>query len=190
MPQRSRPLPPQPAVPPLLAALQTLLSAHRPAFRQPRPYQRCVALVFASLFAFARHTVTQLLLALGVTDGDWSAFYRLFSVPRLDYDVLCARFLRETLTEIPADGPYVAVVDGVQVPRSSHTMPGTSWLKAPRTPPWKVGIHRAQRFLHLARGCPARLRATAAPCRCAGSRPTRRRRCRPARPPQGMGCGP
>jgi hypothetical protein len=29
-------------------------------------------------------------------------------------------------------------------------MVGTSWLKAPRTPPWKPGIHRAQRFVHLA----------------------------------------
>jgi hypothetical protein len=27
-------------------------------------------------------------------------------------------------------------------------MPGTSWLKAPRTPVFKVGIHRAQRFVH------------------------------------------
>ena len=27
-------------------------------------------------------------------------------------------------------------------------MPGTSWLKAPRTQALKVGIHRAQRFLH------------------------------------------
>jgi len=29
-------------------------------------------------------------------------------------------------------------------------MLGTSWLKAPRTPPFMPGIHRAQRFLHLA----------------------------------------
>jgi hypothetical protein len=27
-------------------------------------------------------------------------------------------------------------------------MPGTSWLKAPRTPVFKVGIHRAQRFMN------------------------------------------
>jgi hypothetical protein len=84
MQQRSSPLPPQPATPPLLAALHTLLLAHRPAFPQERPYQRCVALVFASLFAFARHTVTQLLLALGLTDDDGSAWYRLVSTPRLD----------------------------------------------------------------------------------------------------------
>ena len=29
-------------------------------------------------------------------------------------------------------------------------MPGTAWLKNPRTPPFKPGIHRAQRYLHLA----------------------------------------
>ena len=156
--QRTSLRPPQPAVPPLLAALHTLLAAHRGAFQQERPYQRNVALVFASLFAFARHTVTQLLLSLGLTDGDVSAWYRLFSHPRVDEDALCAQFVRETLTEIPATGPYVAGVDGVQVPRNSRTMPGTSWLKAPRTPPWKVGIHRAQRFVHLGAVLPRTVR--------------------------------
>ena len=29
-------------------------------------------------------------------------------------------------------------------------MPGTAWLTNPRTPPFKRGIHRAQRYLHLA----------------------------------------
>jgi hypothetical protein len=37
----------------------------------------------------------------------------------------------------------VAAVDGVQLPRSSQRMPGTAWLKAPRTPAWEPGIHRA-----------------------------------------------
>ncbi len=70
------------AVPALLAALLGLLAAHRPAFRQERPYQRAVALVFGEVFAFARHTVTQWLLTLGLTEADWSAWYRLFSRPR------------------------------------------------------------------------------------------------------------
>src|SRR5712692_7607600 len=112
MAQRSRPLPPQPVAPPLRTALQTLLAAHRPAVGQARPYQRTVALVLASLFAFARHTVTQLLLALGLTDSAWRAWYRLFSVPRLDYAALSAQVLRETLAQIPADGPFVAADAG------------------------------------------------------------------------------
>ena len=139
-----------PAAPPLVAALVGLLLAHRAAFKQERPYRRCAALVFASLFAFARHTVTQLLVALGATDADWSAWYRLFSAPRLDYEALSGQFLRETLAHVPAAGPYVAAVDGVQLPRHSRTMPGTAWLKAPGSPAWKPGLRRAQRYAHLA----------------------------------------
>lgn len=139
-----------PPLPPLLAALWSLLAAHRPAFQQERSFQRMLALTFGHLFAFARHTVTQSLLALGVTDSDWSAWYRLFSIPRLNYDTLTRCFLRETLADLPATAPYVTVVDGVQIPRHSRTMPGTAWLKHPETPPFKPGPHRAQRFVHLA----------------------------------------
>ena len=37
--------------------------------------------------------------------------------------------------------------DGFQVPRSSRKMPGTSWLPALGTAPFKPGIRRAQRFV-------------------------------------------
>jgi hypothetical protein len=104
--------------------------------------------VFGELFSFARHTVTQSLLALGLTDADWSAWYRLFSRPRFDEAELANCLLAETLAHAPAKAPYVVAVDGVQIPRSSQKMPGTSWLKAPRTPAFRVGIHRAQRFVH------------------------------------------
>jgi len=135
---------------PLLDALRSLLLAHRPAFRQERTFLRAQALILGHLFAFARRTITQTLLALGLTDGDWSAFYRLLSAPRMDYEILTRRFFSETLSHVFAHQPYVAVVDGVQLPRSSNKMPGTSWLKSPRTPPFRPGPHRAQRFLHLA----------------------------------------
>src|SRR5215216_5136508 len=136
---------------PLLDALRHLLVSHRCAFRQERTFLRAQALVFGQLFSFARRTLTQALSALGLTEhDDWSAFYRLFGEPRIDYEELTRRFFLETLPHLPPTTPYVAVVDGVQLPRSSHKMPGTSWLKAPRTPPFRPGIHRAQRFLHLA----------------------------------------
>ncbi len=135
---------------PLLHELLALLLSHRGAFRQERTFGRMQALIFGYLFSFARRTVTQVLLALGLTDDDWSAFYRLFNGPRIDYEELTGCFLSETLENMPETGPYVVVVDGVQVPRHSHKMTGTSWLKNPRTPPFMPGIHRAQRFLHLA----------------------------------------
>jgi DDE superfamily endonuclease len=135
---------------PLLDALRTLILAHRSAFRQERTLLRAQALILGHLFCFARRTITQALIALSLTDHDWSAFYRLFAHKRIDYELLSSCFFKQTLPHVPLSAPYVAVVDGVQIPRSSHTMPGTSWLRSPKTPPFRPAPHRAQRFLHLA----------------------------------------
>lgn len=136
---------------PLLDALRALLVAHRGAFRQERTFLRAQALILGHLFCFARRTITQALVALGLTECDWSAFYRLLGAKdRIDYETLSGIFFRQTLPHLPPARPYVAVVDGVQLPRSSRRMPGTSWLKSPKTPPFSPGPHRAQRFLNLA----------------------------------------
>jgi hypothetical protein len=132
----------------LLHNLFELLAQHRPAFRQTRSYWRVVGLVIGEVFNFGRHTVTQGLMALGLTDADWSGWYRLFSRGRYAEARVAHLFFRETVLHTAPDEPYVVGVDGVQIPRSSLKMAGTSWLKAPRTPVFKVGIHRAQRFVH------------------------------------------
>jgi hypothetical protein len=132
----------------LLEKLFELLKVHRGAFRQERTYWRAVGMVVGEIFNFGRHTVTQGLMALGIRDGDWSSWYRLFSRGRYEERKVAKIFFRETIEHTSEEEPYVVGVDGVQIPRSSLKMPGTSWLKAPRTPVFKVGIHRAQRFLH------------------------------------------
>jgi hypothetical protein len=144
MPESTKP------APVLLPQLLELLRAHRPACGQDRVFHRLVALTLACVCALGRHTLTQLLVTLGRGGLDWSAAYRLFSTPRLDDDQLTRCFVRQTLAHSAPDAPYLVAVDGVQLPRASRTMPGTSWLHAPRTPPFRRGIHRAQRFAHLA----------------------------------------
>jgi hypothetical protein len=134
-------------IPTLLQTLIQLLEAHRVAFKQARPYWRAVGLVLAELFSFGRHTIAQALLSLGQTDGDWSGWYRLFSRERFDEAQLNGVLVRETLEEVPATEPYVVGLDGTQISRSSLKMPGTSWLKSPRSPAFRPGIERAQRFL-------------------------------------------
>jgi hypothetical protein len=131
----------------LLTTLFTLLAAHRPAFGQERCYHRALALALAELFAFARHTVTQCLLTLGLPGADWSAWYRLFSRPRFDEEALAATLMSQTLPFCPASTPYVVGVDATQIPRSSAHLPGSGWLPAPRTAVFRRGIHRAQRFV-------------------------------------------
>ncbi len=66
----------------LLVNLAETAAGHRAVFKQERVYMRGVALVLAEVMAFGRHTVTQLLQVLGVTEGDWSSWRRLWSKPR------------------------------------------------------------------------------------------------------------
>ena len=135
-------------IPELLKAVIELLKVHRVAFQQERPYRRAIGLFFAELFSFARHNITQELLTLGITSGDWSAWYRLFSRPRYDEAVLAQCLLKETLEQVDEDEPYCVAVDSTSIHRSSLRMPGTSWLRDSRFSAFRPGIHRAQRFVH------------------------------------------
>src|SRR5436190_7623643 len=86
----------------LMEALTPLVMAHRPAFRQERVFRRAMLLLIGWLFAFSRKTMTQLLAALGLVNQDWSAWYRLISHPRVDYDQLTRCLFQETLGHVPA----------------------------------------------------------------------------------------
>lgn len=132
----------------LLKHLFGLLQAHREIFKQERVYQRVVALVVAEIFVFARHTVTQLLMALGMTEQDWSAMYRVFSRGLFNYEAASQVLFRETLKHVRENEVYVVVGDGTQTPRSSRKLEGVGWLRNLRTPPFKVGIHLAQRWFN------------------------------------------
>lgn len=134
----------------LMAEFHELIMAHRVAFRQERCFRRMVALTLAMVFCFGRHTITQLLLTLGLVDTDHSAMYRLLSRKRFDAMMLWRCLFRETVQHVAEDEFYVVGTDATQIPRSSHRLPGTGWLRSPRTPVFKAGIHRAQRFVH---GC-------------------------------------
>lgn len=133
---------------PLIGTVLQILQAHRRAFRQERPYLRSIGLVFGELFTFGRHTLTQGLLALGITEGDWSAWYRLFSRPRFDETILADCLMDETLRHVMVSEPYVVAIDSTSLHRSSLKMPGSSWLRDTRFSAFRPGIHRAQRFLH------------------------------------------
>lgn len=133
----------------LIKQVMVLLARHRGIFGQERVFVRVVLLLFSELFAFKSHRVTDLLRAVGVVAEDWSAWYRVWEKPGRFVEELAGRvLLRESLMHVAANEPYVIGIDGTQVWRTSHQLEGSAWLKCFRNPPWKVGIHRAQRFLN------------------------------------------
>jgi len=132
----------------LLKYLFEIIEAHRTIFNQERTYKRIEALLMAELFVFGRHTITQLLMALGQTVQDWSAWYRIFVEGRFNYEQASAVLLSETLKQVEEDALYVVAGDSTQTPRSSRKMEGSGWLRNLRTPRFKVGIHAAQRWFN------------------------------------------
>lgn len=133
--------------PELFPELMRLLGKCEPAFGQKRVYSRVLALVMAELFSFGRHTVTQLLLTLGLTEEDWSSWYRIFSKPRFKEEEASAILLQEMLAEVPEQEPFVMGEDGFPVPRCSLKMPGSGWMQGVQTAKFKPGIQRGQRFV-------------------------------------------
>jgi hypothetical protein len=133
----------------VVKAILKLVERHRAAFGQERVYLRGMGLVLGELLTFGQHRVTDLLRALGCTQEDWSAWYRVFQEPgRFVEEKAAAILLGETLKEVGTEALYVVGIDSTNVARDSQKMEGTSWLKCPRNPPWMISIHRAQRFLN------------------------------------------
>jgi hypothetical protein len=132
----------------LLKHLFELIENNREITGQSRVFERIIALVLSELFVFGRHTITQQLMSLGLTEQDWSSWYRLFSAERFDYEAASRALFRESLSYVRADELYVVAGDATQTPRSSRKMEGSGWLRNMRTPPFMVGIHAAQRWFN------------------------------------------
>lgn len=131
---------------PVLPHLEPLLLAVALTARQRRTAERFLTLTLGLVQALGRHTITQLLLGLGHGDRDWSAAYRLFRRARIDLEVARRTLVVGVLRHVPRTQPLVVVLDATQLPRTSRRLVGTGWLKAPRSPVWKPGLHRAQRW--------------------------------------------
>jgi hypothetical protein len=134
---------------PVLPHLLPLLLSLALTARQHRTRERLLTLCLGYVQTLGRHTLTGVLRSLGRDDLDWSAAYRLFSQARFDLDAARRRLLGSVLTTLGADDPLVVVLDGTQLPRTSARFPGAGWLRSPRTPIWRPGIHRAQRWVGL-----------------------------------------
>lgn len=132
----------------LLKNLFKLLTTQPEIAKQQRVRERLELLVLSELFAFGRHTITQLLMSLGLNDQDWSGWYRLFSEERFNYEAASEGLFTESLQDVGEHELYVVAGDATQTPRSSQKMEGAGWLRNMRTPPFMVGIHAAQRWFN------------------------------------------
>ena len=133
--------------PALLTQVYALLEKHRSAIGQERVFARLVGLALGELLSYGRHTITQLLMTLGLLEEDWSAWYRLFSHARFPAEQMSAVIVGEIAQETEGQGYLTLGIDGFPVPRSSQKMPGTHWMRGTKTAKFRPGIERGQRFV-------------------------------------------
>ncbi len=119
----------------LLKNLFALISAQRGITDPQRVYERLEMLIMAELFTFGRHTITQMLMSLGLNNQDWSGWYRLFSEERFNYEAASEGLFAESLRYVAENDLYVVAGDATQTPRSSRKLEGSGWLRNLRTPP-------------------------------------------------------
>jgi len=142
----------------------------RRAFPQGRSHRRAIEHAIAMPCVFGRRTVSRTICALGRSQQDWSADYKVFSRCRWEQDLLFEPVIDEYLARYPK-GLVVAAVDDTHLRKTGKKIKSAQWLRDPVSPPFHVNLMYGQRFLqmsmlfphyregdHAPRGIPVRFR--------------------------------
>lgn len=131
----------------LLQQFHSLLNrGWRLAFAQARTHERAIEHAVASVCVLGRRTISRSLGALGRSDCDWSADYRMFSRSRWQPERLFDPVLDEYQERYPK-GPVVAALDDTNLRKAGRKIPGACWQRDPLSPPFHMNLLYGLRFL-------------------------------------------
>ena len=133
----------------LLQQFHTLLErGWQTVFPQQRTRRRAIEHAVAFPCVMGRRTITRTLGALGRSDHDWSADYKLFSRSHWKADRLFEPVIDEYLDRF-TKGPVVAAIDDTKLRKTGKKIKGASWQRDPLSPPFHVNLIFGLRFLQV-----------------------------------------
>jgi hypothetical protein len=133
----------------LLQQFHTLLErGWQTVFPQQRTRRRAIEHAVAFPCVMGRRTITRTLGALGRSDHDWSADYKLFSRSHWEADRLFEPVIDEYLDRF-TKGPVVAAIDDTKLRKTGKKIKGASWQRDPLSPPFHVNLIFGLRFLQV-----------------------------------------
>lgn len=131
----------------LVEAYGTLLEkGWQPVFPQARTHQRAIEHALALPAVLGRRTVSRTICALGRSDQDWSADYKLYSRSAWSSPPLFDPILDDYLLRYRR-GPMGIVLDDTRLAKTGKKIPGASWGRDPMSPPFQVNLLWGVRFL-------------------------------------------
>lgn len=132
-------------------------------------FRRFQRQIFATLLACSRHTMTQLIVAMGREQRDWSQEYRLQTEVIWDPEGCFDVILKQASQLIPDELPFIPIaIDDFGIRKTGRKIAYTGWQRDPSGPPFgEVSLRWGLRYLHAAllipqsnqsaRGVPIRL---------------------------------
>jgi hypothetical protein len=115
-------------------------------FRQARTQRRALEHALALPAVLGRRTVSRTICALGRSDQDWSADYKLYSRSAWSSQSLFDPILEDYLIRY-RQGPIGMVFDDTRLAKTGKKVPGASWGRDPMSPPFQVNLLWGVRFL-------------------------------------------
>lgn len=118
----------------------------RSAFPGTRTHHRAIEHALALPCVLGRRTISRTLSALGRSDRDWSADYKMFSRCQWQPDKLFDPVIDEYL-ERYKKAPIVAAIDDTKLRKTGRKINGASWHRDPLSPPFHLNFMFGLRFL-------------------------------------------
>jgi hypothetical protein len=118
------------------------------AFPQARLRQRAIEHAIALPCVFGRRTISRTISALGRSDRDWSADYKLFSRSRWKSEGLFEPVIDEYLDRYP-NRPVVAAIDDTKTRKTGKKIKSARWQRDPLSPAFRLNFLYGLRFLQV-----------------------------------------
>jgi hypothetical protein len=125
-----------------------LADAWQNVFAQARTQHRAIEHAIALPCVMGRRTISRTLCALGRTDRDWSADYKVFSRAPWRTDRLCDPVIDEYQHRY-CTGPVVAAMDDLALRKTGKKIADASWQRDPLSPPFHTNLMYGLRFIQV-----------------------------------------
>lgn len=131
----------------LAAQLYSLLNrGWQSVFAQKRSLHRAIEHALALPCVMGRRTISRTLCALGRSDQDWSADYKMFSRSRWQAESLFDPVIDDYLRRYP-EGPVTAAFDDTKLAKTGTQIATAFWQRDPMSPPFHVNFIYGLRFV-------------------------------------------
>ena len=131
----------------LAAQLYSLLDrGWQTVFAQERSLHRAIEHALALPCVMGRRTISRTLCALGRSNQDWSADYKMFSRSRWQAESLFDPVIEDYLARYP-EGLVIAAFDDTKLAKTGKQIATAFWQRDPMSPPFHVNFIYGLRFV-------------------------------------------